>query len=57
MRWRVSEENLRQLKYYEKTYEMYDELSKRLNFGSSEWVLLNASDKRKVNLTVVRTLD
>ena len=56
MRWRVSEENLRQLKYYEKTYEMYDELLKKTNFGSSEWVLLNASDKRKVNLTVVRTL-
>lgn len=56
MRWRVSEEDLRQLKYYKNTYEMYDELLKKTNFGSSEWVLLNASDKRKVNLTVVRTL-
>ena len=56
MRWRVSEEDLRQLEYYDSTYEMYDELLKKSNFGSSEWVLINANDKRSANLTVVRTL-
>ncbi len=56
MCWRVSEEDLKQLKYYDSTYEMYDELLQKSNFGSSEWVLINASDKYYANLTVVKTL-
>lgn len=54
--WRVSKEDLRQIDDYEQTYRIYDELLSKSNFGSSEWVVLNAEDKRRVNLKVVSTL-
>lgn len=55
-RWRVSEKDMKQLDLYKQTYKIYDRLLSESHFGSSEWVLLNAEDRRRVNLQVAQTL-
>lgn len=55
-KWRVSRNDIRQLSRYEQTYRVYDEMLKRSQFKTSPWILLDAEDKRQVNLSVVRTL-
>lgn len=56
MRWRVTEQDVKDLDHYNGAYKLYDELLKKTNFGSSEWVLINANDKRRANITVAETL-
>lgn len=55
-KWRVSRRDLRQLDLYEQSYEVYDEMLKRSNFKMSPWILLDAEDHRRVNLSVVTAL-
>lgn len=54
--WRVSDRDLAQVERYEQMYKLYDEMLENSNFGSSEWVILEAAEKRRVNLAVVETL-
>ncbi len=55
-KWRVSRRDIQQLSRYEQTYQVYDEMLKRSQFKAAPWILLDAEDKRHVNLSVVRTL-
>lgn len=55
-RWRVKKKDIKQLDSYKQTYRIYQQMLNQSNFGSSEWVLLDAEDKRRVNLAVVQTL-
>ncbi len=55
-KWRVSRKDIKQLSRYEQTYQVYDEMLKRSQFKASPWILLDAEDKRQVNLSVVQTL-
>ena len=55
-RWRVNDRDMKLLDDYDEMYDLYDRLLRNSNFGSCEWVLLNAEDKRTVNMTVVETL-
>lgn len=54
--WRVSDRDLAQVDRYDQMYKLYDEMLENSNFGSSEWVVLEAAEKRRVNLQVVKTL-
>ena len=55
-KWRVSEKDLDQVERYSQTYRVYDEMLKRSNFKIAPWIMLDASDKRRVNLCVVQSI-
>lgn len=55
-KWRVSEKDLDQVERYGQTYRVYDEMLKRSNFKIAPWIMLDASDKRRVNLCVVQSI-
>lgn len=54
--WRVSDHDLRQMLDYPETYELYEKLLEATNLEKTPWTLLNAEDKRRVNLAVAETL-
>ncbi len=54
--WRVSDEKMAQTKYYDKAYQLYDQLLERTNFDFAPWTIVNGEDKRKANLQIARTL-
>ena len=54
--WRVSDEKMAQTKYYDKAYQLYDQLLERTNFDFAPWTLINGEDKRAANLQIARTL-
>lgn len=54
--WRVSAEELAHIDDYKRNYEIYDRILPRTNFDFAPWVVLNAEDKRRANLGIVRTL-
>lgn len=55
-KWRVTQSDLEQLEHYSQCYRVYDEMLKRSNFKAAPWILLDASDHRRVNLSVAQTL-
>ena len=55
-KWRVTQSDLLQLEHYSQSYRVYDEMLKRSNFKAAPWILLDASDHRRVNLSVAQTL-
>lgn len=55
-KWRVSRKDLRQLEYYDQTYDVYDDMLDNSNFRVAPWILLDAEDHRRVNLSVVQAL-
>lgn len=55
-KWRVTQSDLEQLEHYSQSYRAYDEMLKRSNFKAVPWILLDASDHRRVNLSVAQTL-
>lgn len=54
--WRVEEEALKHLGDYKKSYDLYEKLLPHTNYDFAPWVVLNAEDKRRANLGIVRTL-
>lgn len=54
--WRVSDHDLRQMLDYPETYKLYEKLLEATNLEKAHWTLLNAEDKRRVNLAVAETL-
>ncbi len=54
--WRVDQEELRHLGEYRREREVLDELLPKTNFTFAPWVVVNAEDKRRANLTIARTL-
>lgn len=54
--WRVTAEELAHMDDYKRNYEIFDRLLPRTNFDFAPWVVLNAEDKRRANLGIVRTL-
>ena len=54
--WRVSQKDLKHLDDYDRTYQVYDEMLDNSNFKIAPWILLDAEDHRRVNLSVVQTL-
>lgn len=55
-KWRVSQADLRQMDHYKQEYRVYDEMLKRSNFKVAPWITLDATDHRRVNLSVAQTL-
>lgn len=55
-KWRVTQSDLEQLEHHSQSYRVYDEMLKRSNFKAAPWILLDASDHRRVNLSVAQTL-
>ncbi len=55
-KWRVSEKDLEQMDRYNQTYRVYDEMLKRSNFKIAPWIMLDGTDKRRVNLAVVQNI-
>ena len=54
--WRVSDEKIEQLKYYDQAYMLYDRLLEASNFAFAPWTLVNGEDKRAANLQVLQAL-
>ena len=54
--WRVTAEELSHMDDYKRNYEIFDRLLPHTNFDFAPWVVLNAEDKRRANLGIVRTL-
>ena len=54
--WRVSRKDLEHLEDYDRTYQVYDEMLDHSNFKIAPWILLDAEDHRRVNLSVVQTI-
>ena len=54
--WRVSQKDLKHLDDYDRTYQVYDEMLDHSNFKIAPWILLDAEDHRRVNLSVVQTI-
>ncbi len=54
--WRVSDEKLARLKYYDQAYQLYDRLLETSNFAFAPWTLVNGEDKRSANLQVAQAL-
>lgn len=54
--WRVTQDELDQLKDYDKVYRSYDELLCATDYDFAPWVMVNGEDKRTANLTIARTL-
>lgn len=55
-RWRVPRDPSHELSLYRSTYKVYDELLSMTDFPECPWILLDAEDRRRVNLSVVQTL-
>ncbi len=54
--WRVSEEKLAQVKYYDDAYVLYDQLLGRTNFDFAPWKVINGEDKRAANLQIAASI-
>ncbi|MEG0070378.1 MAG: polyphosphate--AMP phosphotransferase [Raoultibacter sp.] len=54
--WRVSKDELSHVDDYANTLALYERLLCKTNFDFAPWVVLNGEDKRRSNLTIVRTL-
>jgi polyphosphate kinase 2 (PPK2 family) len=54
--WRVEAEALEHMGDYKRNCELYDRLLSHTNFEYAPWVILDAEDKRRANLGIVRTL-
>ena len=54
--WRVSEEKLTQVKYYDQAYMLYDRLLETSNFEFAPWTLVNGEDRRCANLQIAQAL-
>ncbi len=54
--WRVSDEKLEGLKFYDQAYQLYDRLLEMSNFAFAPWTLVNGEDRRAANLQVAQAL-
>ena len=54
--WRVSEDKLAHAQYYDKAYEVYDQLLEGSNFAFAPWILVNGEDRRTANVQVAEAL-
>ena len=54
--WRVSDEKLKMIKYYDRAYQLYDRLLETSNFAFAPWTLVNGEDRRAANLQVAQAL-
>lgn len=54
--WRVTADELAHMDDYKRNYEIFDRILPATNFDFAPWVVLNAEDKRRANLGIVRTL-
>ena len=54
--WRVSEQKIERAKYYDKAYQLYDQLLERTNFDFAPWTVINGEDKRSANLHIAKTI-
>jgi len=55
-RWRVSDEKLEQVKYYDQAYDLYDRLLETSNFAFAPWTLVNGEDRRAANIQIAEAL-
>ena len=54
--WRVSPEKLKEVKHYDRAYQLYDRLLETSNFAFAPWTLINGEDKRAANIQVAQAL-
>ncbi len=54
--WRVNEEDLRELDNYERLYDIFNRMLKGSDYDFAPWIILNAEDRRRTNLTILREL-
>lgn len=54
--WRVEPGALDRIDDHDFYYEIFDRALERTNFDYSQWVIVNAEDRRRANLTIARTL-
>ena len=54
--WRVSDEKLNEIKYYDRAYQLYDRLLESSNFAFAPWTLVNGEDRRAANIQIAEAL-
>ena len=54
--WRVERNDLKMLDSYDQYKTIFEKLLARTNFKDSQWVVINAEDRRRSNLAIARTL-
>ena len=54
--WRVSDEKLNLVKYYDRAYKIYDRLLEGSNFAFAPWTVVNGEDRRTANLEIAKAL-
>lgn len=54
--WRVESNDLKMLDSYDQYKTIFERLLARTNFKDSQWVVINAEDRRRSNLAIARTL-
>ena len=54
--WRVEPGALKRINDHDFYYDVFDKLIERTNFDFAQWVVVNAEDRRRANLTIARTL-
>lgn len=54
--WRVERNDLKMLDSYDQYKRIFEKLLSRTNFKDSQWVVINAEDRRRANLAIARTL-
>ena len=54
--WRVEKNDLKLMSSYDQYKIIFDRMLELTNFKDSQWVVINAEDRRRANLAIARTL-
>ena len=54
--WRVSDQKLENVAYYDEAYELYDQFLEGTNFPFAPWTLVNGEDRRTANIEIATAL-
>lgn len=54
--WRVDAADLREIEVYDRLYDIYDNMLENSDYDFAPWIVLNAEDKRRANLIILREM-
>ena len=54
--WRVSDDKLNLVRFYDRAYDLYDALIERTNFDFAPWTVVNGEDRRAANMQIAQAL-
>ena len=54
--WRVSDQKIENIKYYDEAYRLYDQFLEGTNFPFAPWTVVNGEDRRTANVQIAQAL-